>query len=66
MVTYNELLGALLIPPSHDPTVLQPPEFTQHLDWLRLNATNMIAAVNELRPVQVGQVLPLCFEQQYG
>lgn len=53
LVTFNELLGALLIPPSHDPGAQQPPEFVQHIEWLRLNATNMIAAVNELRPVQV-------------
>lgn len=53
LVTYNELLGALLIPPSHDTALQQSPEFIQHIDWLRLSVTNMIAAINELRPVQV-------------
>lgn len=56
LVTYDELLGALLVPPSHDPSNQQPPEYLQHLDWLRLNAINMIAAINELRPVQVSYI----------
>lgn len=59
LVTFNELLGALLVPPSHDPGAQQPPEFVEHIEWLRLNATNMIAAVNELRPVQVMMPFPL-------
>lgn len=54
LATYLKLLDAITIPPSHNPLAPpQEPEYLQHLEWLRLNATNMAAAINELRPVQV-------------
>ncbi|KAF8307230.1 hypothetical protein DL93DRAFT_2088156 [Clavulina sp. PMI_390] len=69
--SYNDLLGALLVPPTHDPSVLalleqhnQQPEWVQHVEWIRLNATNFIACVNELRPVQARATLELAMVNQ--
>ncbi len=57
LVTYHTLLGTLLVPPPPlVQGVAQEPEWVQHLAWIRVVALNMIAAINELRPVQVRDV----------
>ncbi|KJA25806.1 hypothetical protein HYPSUDRAFT_134027 [Hypholoma sublateritium FD-334 SS-4] len=50
LVTYSSLTGSLLAPP---PTVLDaPPEWRRHVEWITVLSQNLMAAANDLRPVQ--------------
>jgi mediator of RNA polymerase II transcription subunit 7 len=56
LFTYHSVLGSLLVPPYAKPPD-QPEwkyEWERQIDWIKIVAINMISAVNELRPVQVG------------
>lgn len=52
--TYHSMLSSLLIPPRRDQHT--EPEWHRQVEWIRLVATNMISAVNELRPMQVREL----------
>ncbi len=45
-------MSSLLLPP---PSLAQgvPPEWQRHVDWISVLTTNLMAAANDLRPVQV-------------
>ena len=51
LVTYSALMGSMLVPPPIDPTV--PPEWQRHVEWMTVLSQNLMAAANDLRPVQV-------------
>jgi mediator of RNA polymerase II transcription subunit 7 len=52
LATYSSFLGALLAPP---PSVASsaPPEWHRQVEWITVLAQNVMAAANDLRPVQV-------------
>jgi len=44
-------MGSLLVPP---PTALDVrPEWERHFEWINVLSQNLMAAVNDLRPIQV-------------
>ncbi|KAF9448182.1 hypothetical protein P691DRAFT_801231 [Macrolepiota fuliginosa MF-IS2] len=51
LVTYSSLMSSLLLPP---PSLVAeaPPEWQRHVDWISVLTTNLMAAANDLRPVQ--------------
>jgi mediator of RNA polymerase II transcription subunit 7 len=51
LVTYSSFLGALLAPPPI--TSSAPPEWHRQVEWITILAQNVMAAANDLRPVQV-------------
>jgi mediator of RNA polymerase II transcription subunit 7 len=51
LVTYSSLMSSLLLPPPLSPE--DQPEWKRHVDWISNLATNLMAAANDLRPVQV-------------
>ena len=54
LVTYSHLLNALLAPPPPAASGA-PPEFARHLEWIKVLSQNLMAAANDMRPVQVTQ-----------
>jgi len=51
LVTYSLLMGSLLVPP---PTILGvKPEWERHFEWINILSQNLMAAANDLRPIQV-------------
>jgi mediator of RNA polymerase II transcription subunit 7 len=62
LVAYSSLLNSLLLPPPSiallDPETNLPPEpkWERQLNWIRTLAQNILAAANELRPVQVWDI----------
>ncbi|KAF9503898.1 hypothetical protein BS47DRAFT_1386358 [Hydnum rufescens UP504] len=65
LLEYHSLVGALLIPPPPMlPDVPQEPLWAKHIDWIGLVALNMVAAVNELRPIQARGTLELALKNQ--
>lgn len=52
LVTYSSFLGALLAPPPST-TSNAPPEWHRQVEWITVLAQNIMAAANDLRPVQV-------------
>ena len=52
LVTYSSFLGALLAPPP-SATSNAPPEWHRQVEWITILAQNIMAAANDLRPVQV-------------
>jgi len=63
LVTYSQLLDALLQPP---PTASSttPPEWQRHVEWITVLAQNIMAAANDLRPVQARGNLELMMRRQ--
>ena len=53
LVTYSNLTGAILAPPPL-PSSTVPPEWQRRVEWITVLAQNLMAAANDLRPVQVG------------
>ncbi|KAH8099399.1 MED7 protein-domain-containing protein [Cristinia sonorae] len=51
LITYSRLLDALLAPPPVAPHE-HPPEWRKHVEWITIMAQNIMAAANDLRPVQ--------------
>ncbi|KAF7337458.1 Mediator of RNA polymerase II transcription subunit 7 [Mycena sanguinolenta] len=51
LVTYSQLTSSVLVPP---PTVSsnEPPEWQGHVEWITVLGQNLMAAANDLRPVQ--------------
>jgi mediator of RNA polymerase II transcription subunit 7 len=56
LVTYSSLTKSLLSPPPPPPSdpdgAMQYAEWQPHNDWLRILSENLIAAANDLRPLQ--------------
>jgi mediator of RNA polymerase II transcription subunit 7 len=52
LITYSALIKALLAPPP-PPGSDAPPDWQRHVEWITILAQNIIAATNDLRPVQV-------------
>ncbi|KAF9477526.1 hypothetical protein BDN70DRAFT_810548 [Pholiota conissans] len=50
LITYSSLMGSLLSPPPMSPEV--PPEWRRHVEWITVLSQNLMAAANDLRPVQ--------------
>ncbi|KAL9716546.1 hypothetical protein Ac2012v2_000994 [Leucoagaricus gongylophorus] len=50
LVTYSTLMSSLLLPPPLNPE--EPPEWQKRVDWISNLVTNLMAAANDLRPVQ--------------
>jgi mediator of RNA polymerase II transcription subunit 7 len=51
LVTYSALTKSLLAPPP-PPGSAAPPEWARHVEWITVLAQNLMAAANDLRPVQ--------------
>lgn len=52
LVTYSHLLHALLAPPPTMSSLDIPPDWRKHAEWLSVMSQNLMAAANDLRPVQ--------------
>ena len=52
LVSYSRLLDALLAPPP-TPLNMEQPDWLRHVEWITIMAQNLMAAANDLRPVQV-------------
>ncbi|KAH7914785.1 MED7 protein-domain-containing protein [Hygrophoropsis aurantiaca] len=63
LVTYSNLTDALLLPPPA-PTATAPPEWQRHVEWITVLAQNIMAAANDLRPVQARGNLELMMQRQ--
>ncbi|GJE87557.1 Med7 domain-containing protein [Phanerochaete sordida] len=65
LVTYSHLLNALLMPP---PTTSSgpgaQPEWVRHVEWITVMAQNLLAAANDLRPVQARGNLEMMMRRQ--
>jgi mediator of RNA polymerase II transcription subunit 7 len=59
LLTYSTLTTSLLAPPP-TPSSTAPPEWQQHVEWITILAQNIMAAANDLRPVQVCFKIYLC------
>jgi len=61
VVSYSTLTKSLLAPP---PPTNVPPEWQQHVEWITVMAQNIMAAANDLRPVQARCNLELMMKRQ--
>ncbi|KAI0356901.1 hypothetical protein OH77DRAFT_178809 [Trametes cingulata] len=64
LVTYSKLLSALLLPPPTASSAQVEPEWKRHLEWINVLAQNIMAAANDLRPVQARGNLELMMRRQ--
>jgi len=53
LVTYSSLLGSLLEPPNTMSTAGLQPEWQRYVEWITVLSQNLMAAANDLRPIQV-------------
>lgn len=63
LVTYSSFLSALLAPPP-SVTSTTPPEWHRQVEWITTLAQNVMAAANDLRPVQARASLELMMKRQ--
>ncbi|KAH9947835.1 MED7 protein-domain-containing protein [Amylocystis lapponica] len=63
LVTYSRLLSALLVPPP-TPSAQFQPEWQRQVEWITVMAQNVMAAANDLRPVQARANLELMMRRQ--
>jgi len=63
LVTYSKLTTSLLAPP---PTVSSTatPDWQRHVEWITVLAQNIMAAANDMRPVQARGSLELMVKRQ--
>lgn len=59
LYTYSRLLDALLLPPPTLSSAMDQPEWQKHVEWITIMAQNIMAAANDLRPVQVSLCLAI-------
>ncbi|PPQ67144.1 hypothetical protein CVT25_005745 [Psilocybe cyanescens] len=62
LVTYSSLTGSLLSPPPLSPEV--PPDWQRHVEWINVLSQNLMAAANDLRPVQARGNLEMMMKRQ--
>jgi mediator of RNA polymerase II transcription subunit 7 len=53
LVTYSKLLNALLAPPQTVSSADVQQEWQRYVEWITVLSQNIMAAANDLRPVQV-------------
>ncbi|KAF9229077.1 hypothetical protein BS17DRAFT_742719 [Gyrodon lividus] len=63
LVTYSNLASAVLAPPPA-PYSTAPPEWQRHVEWITVLAQNLMAAANDLRPVQARGNLESMMQRQ--
>lgn len=63
LVTYSNLTDAILVPPP-PPSSSAQPEWQRQLEWITILAQNLMAAANDLRPVQARGNLELMMQRQ--
>ncbi|KAH9960785.1 MED7 protein-domain-containing protein [Lactifluus volemus] len=63
LVTYSSFLSALLAPPPSARST-GPPEWERQVEWITTLAQNVMAAANDLRPVQARASLELMMKHQ--
>lgn len=61
LVTYSNLTGAILDPPPPQNSTVSP-GWQRHVEWITVLAQNLMAAANDLRPVQVGSFSALSLQ----
>ncbi|KAK0466424.1 uncharacterized protein EV420DRAFT_1511578 [Desarmillaria tabescens] len=65
LVTYSYLTSALLAPPlTNSSRENVEPEWKRHVDWISILSQNILAAANDLRPVQARGNLELIMKRQ--
>jgi hypothetical protein len=62
LVSYSSLLGSLLEPPNTTSTADLQPEWERYVDWITVLSKNIMAAANDLRPIQARPLRPLLNE----
>ncbi|KAH9834990.1 MED7 protein-domain-containing protein [Rhodofomes roseus] len=63
LVSYSQLLDTLLAPPP-TASAAAPPEWQSKVEWITVLAQNIMAAANDLRPVQARGNLELMMRRQ--
>ncbi|KIY51232.1 hypothetical protein FISHEDRAFT_56766 [Fistulina hepatica ATCC 64428] len=63
LVSYSNLTSALLAPPPTNSSTA-PPEWQTHVEWINVLSQNLMAAANDLRPVQARNNLELMMTRQ--
>ncbi|KAJ3556059.1 hypothetical protein NM688_g2237 [Phlebia brevispora] len=63
LVAYSHLLNALLAPPPTTSSTV-PPDYPRYLEWITVMAQNIMAAANDMRPVQARGNLELMMQRQ--
>ncbi|KAJ4499433.1 MED7 protein-domain-containing protein [Lentinula lateritia] len=63
LVTYSNLTSALLAPPPTQSSSM-PPEWQKHVEWITILGQNLMAAANDLRPVQARGNLEMMMKRQ--
>ncbi|KAF4623845.1 hypothetical protein D9613_002158 [Agrocybe pediades] len=62
LMTYSALTGSLLSPPPVSPEI--PAEWQRHVEWITVLSQNLMAAANDLRPVQARGNLEMMLKRQ--
>ncbi|KAF9527755.1 MED7 protein-domain-containing protein [Crepidotus variabilis] len=62
LVTYSSLMGSLLAPPPINPEI--PPDWQHHVEWINVLSQNLMAAANDLRPIQAREHLETMMKRQ--
>ncbi|RDB29612.1 Mediator of RNA polymerase II transcription subunit 7 [Hypsizygus marmoreus] len=63
LVTFSSLTSSLLAPPP-SPSSTTPPDWQRHVEWITVLSQNIMAAANDLRPVQARGNLELMMRRQ--
>ncbi|KAG6911587.1 hypothetical protein DXG01_011890 [Tephrocybe rancida] len=63
LVTFSSLTSSLLAPPPSTASS-DPPEWHRHVEWITVLSQNIMAAANDLRPVQARGNLELMMRRQ--
>jgi len=64
LVTYSSLLGSLLEPPNTVSTAGLQQEWQRYVEWITILSQNLMAAANDLRPIQARVNLEVMMTRQ--